>query len=106
MKGWAIEATDYASRAPMVPACPAPSAAPSRPRGDSARSAAPRWATPERSEQRAPRWLGRIQPEVGEGGGRRCPSSLGALDQPLLQQVGLVNVLDRVLLLPHGHRQG
>src|SRR5436853_361984 len=28
-----------------------------------------------------------------------------ALDQPALEQIGLVHVFDRVLLLPHGHGQ-
>ena len=36
-------------------------------------------------------------------GGRAA--ARGALDQPALQQVRLVDVLDRVLLLAHGHRE-
>ena len=51
------------------------------------------------------RRAGASKTEVREGGRRRRAAPGGALDQPLLQQVGLVDVLDRVLLLAHRDRQ-
>src|SRR5260221_10034012 len=58
-----------------------------------------------RSEQGLPGRRGRLETEMREGrGGRRAPPR-GALDQSLLEQVGLVHVLDRVLLLPHRDRE-
>src|SRR6185312_16591371 len=58
-----------------------------------------------RSEQRRLRGRRRTQAEVRERRrGRGAPAG-GALDQPLLEQVGLIDVLDRVLLLPHRDRE-
>src|SRR5256885_7821358 len=57
------------------------------------------------SEQRPGR-LGRLgEPEVRERGRRRRATARSALDETLLEQVGLVDVLDRVLLLPDGDRE-
>src|SRR5688572_12630796 len=41
----------------------------------------------------------RVEPEVPVRRRRRHPAARGALEQPLLEQVRLVDVLDRVLLL-------
>src|ERR1700749_2068513 len=63
-------------------------------------------ARPASEQRRAARArFGALQAEVREGrGGRRAPAPR-ALDQPFLQQVGLVDVLDRVLLLADGDRE-
>ena len=47
----------------------------------------------------------RLEAEMGEGVRRRHPPARRALDEAALQQVRLVDVLDRVLLLVHGHRE-
>ena len=57
----------------------------------------------ERSEQR--QRPGRLQAEVREGALRGRPPARRALDQAALEQVGLVDVLDRVLLLAHRDRE-
>src|SRR5262249_21374557 len=60
---------------------------------------------PLRLEQR--RGLGRrFEAEVGEGMRCRDAAAGRALEEAALQQVGLVDVLDRVLLLADGDRQG
>src|SRR3982751_3273925 len=43
----------------------------------------------------------RHEPEVLVGPARGRPPARRALEQPALEQIGLVDVLDRVLLLPH-----
>src|SRR3954462_811754 len=49
----------------------------------------------------------RLEAEVREGAQRRAAAARGALDQALLEEVWLVDVLDRVGLLPprHGKRR-
>src|ERR1700760_4000406 len=51
------------------------------------------------------RWCRWLQPEVLVGPPGRGATARRALDQAALQQVGLVHVLDRVLLLPDRHRE-
>src|SRR6059058_6252146 len=64
-----------------------------------------RWSARSLLEQRGPSRRRRLEPQVRErGGGGRAPAR-GALDQSLGQQEGLVHVLERVGLLPHGDRQ-
>src|SRR4051794_9495905 len=52
--------------------------------------------------RRLRRWL---EAQVGEGVGRRDAAAGGSLEQAALEEVGLVDVLDRVLLLPHRDRE-
>src|SRR5580658_2303543 len=47
-----------------------------------------------------------LEPQVLVGPSRRRAAAGSALKQSALEQIGLVDVLDRVLLLPHRHRQG
>src|SRR5207248_3235418 len=49
-----------------------------------------------------PRWLESQMTECASRGG---PSAGRPLDQAPLEQVGLVDVLNRVLFLAHGHRK-
>src|SRR5262245_51783974 len=49
--------------------------------------------------------FGRLEAEVAEGVRRRHAPARRALQEPALEQVGLVDVLDRVLLLLHGDRE-
>src|SRR3954452_14546729 len=58
-----------------------------------------------RSEQARGGALRHRQPEVLEAALGDYPATGSALDQALLQQVGLVHVLDRVLLLVDGSGQ-
>src|SRR4051812_19748584 len=46
-----------------------------------------------------------LQAEVAEGVRGRAAPARGAQDEPALEQVGLVDVLDRVLLLVHRDRE-
>src|SRR6478735_7387594 len=55
-------------------------------------------------EQRAR--VRRFEPEVGERGRGGAAAARRALDETLLEQVGLVDVLDGVLLLPHRDGKG
>src|SRR3712207_2423305 len=56
---------------------------------------------PPRLEER-----GRREPEVGEGRGGGHAPARRALEEAALEQVGLVDVLDRVRLLAHRDREG
>src|SRR5215204_129525 len=47
----------------------------------------------------------RLEPEVGVGALGRDAAARSPLEQAALEQVGLVDVLDRVALLPHGDRE-
>ena len=49
--------------------------------------------------------LGASRPRCAYARGVATRPARGPLDEAALQQVGLVDVLDRVLLLAHGHRQ-
>src|SRR5579884_1544605 len=61
---------------------------------------------PLRKPLNEPQRAWRLQPQMLERASGRRPSPGGAFDQAALEQVGLVHVLDRVLLLSHGYRQG
>src|SRR3954468_23074551 len=47
----------------------------------------------------------RLEAEMSERVRRRDAAARSPLEEPPLEQVGLVDVLDRVLLPPHGHGQ-
>src|SRR5581483_11498060 len=63
-----------------------------------------RIATPNEELQKCRRSR-RLEPEMAEGAAGRDAPARGALEQPALEQIGLIDILDRVLLLPHGHGQ-
>src|SRR5512141_1857127 len=64
-----------------------------------------RTATLRNRSEKARRLRGRLEPEVAVGALGRAASAGRALEQAALEQIGLVDVLDRVRLLRHGDRE-